>query len=67
MLRTPKGSEGWFWYIPLHDDRISVGVVGPFDYLFKGRESHEQTYQEEVEARGVEPLTFSLRTRRSTN
>ncbi len=40
--------QGWFWYIPQHDDTISVGVVGPFDYLFKGRGSHEQTYNEEV-------------------
>jgi flavin-dependent dehydrogenase len=42
--------KGWFWYIPQHDDVVSVGVVAPFDYLFKGRGSHEQTYQEEVEA-----------------
>jgi len=41
--------QGWFWYIPLHNDRVSVGVVAPFDYLFKGRISHERTYQEEVE------------------
>jgi flavin-dependent dehydrogenase len=27
---------------------VSVGVVAPFDYLFKGRESHEHTYQMEV-------------------
>jgi flavin-dependent dehydrogenase len=40
--------QGWFWYIPQHDDTISVGVVAPFDYLFKGRGSHEQTYNEEV-------------------
>ncbi len=40
---------GWFWYIPLHDDLISVGVVGPFDYLFKGRGSREETYHEEVD------------------
>jgi flavin-dependent dehydrogenase len=40
--------QGWFWYIPLHDDRVSVGVVAPFDYLFKDRTSHEQTYGEEV-------------------
>jgi len=40
---------GWFWYIPLHDNRVSVGIVAPFDYLFKGRGTHEQTYQEEVE------------------
>jgi flavin-dependent dehydrogenase len=48
VLQTAN-RQGWFWYIPLHDDRISVGVVGPFDYLFKGRGSHEQTYREEVE------------------
>lgn len=42
--------QGWFWYIPQHDDTVSVGVVAPFDYLFKNRGSHEQTYNEEVEA-----------------
>lgn len=42
--------QGWFWYIPQHDDTISVGVVAPFDYLFKGRGSHAQTYKEEIEA-----------------
>ncbi len=41
--------KGWFWYIPLHDNRVSVGVVAPFDYLFKGRGSHEEVYNEEVE------------------
>jgi flavin-dependent dehydrogenase len=42
--------QGWFWYIPQHDDTVSVGVVAPFDYLFKGRGSHAATYDEEVEA-----------------
>lgn len=41
--------KGWFWYIPLHDNIASVGVVAPFDYLFKGRGSYAQTYDEEVE------------------
>jgi flavin-dependent dehydrogenase len=41
--------NGWFWYIPLHDNIVSVGVVAPFDYLFKGRGSYPQTYEEEVE------------------
>lgn len=41
---------GWWWYIPQHDDTISVGVVGPFDYLFKDRGGHEQVYDEEVAA-----------------
>jgi flavin-dependent dehydrogenase len=41
--------KGWFWYIPLHDNVVSVGVVAPFDYLFKGRTNYARTYDEEVE------------------
>jgi flavin-dependent dehydrogenase len=49
VIQTP-GKEGWFWNIPLHDNIVSLGVVAPFDYLFKGRKGdHEQTYQEEVD------------------
>src|SRR5690242_6047900 len=42
--------QGWWWYIPQHDNTVSVGVVAPFDYLFKGRGSHERVYEEEVAA-----------------
>jgi flavin-dependent dehydrogenase len=48
VIQTPD-RKGWFWYIPLHDDIVSLGIVAPFDYLFKGRHGHEQTYHEEVE------------------
>lgn len=48
VLQTTH-KKGWFWYIPLHDNKVSVGVVAPFDYLFKGRISHEQTFNDEVE------------------
>jgi flavin-dependent dehydrogenase len=48
VIQTPN-KQGWFWYIPQHNNIMSVGVVGPFDYLFKGRGSHEQTYLEEVD------------------
>ena len=41
--------NGWFWYIPQHDNIVSVGVVGPFDYLFKGRTNYARTYDQEVE------------------
>ena len=41
--------QGWFWYIPLHNNIVSVGVVAPFDYLFKGRTNYAQTYEQEVE------------------
>jgi flavin-dependent dehydrogenase len=50
MVLQTVTKNGWFWYIPLHDDIVSVGVVAPFDYLFKGRNGHEQTYHEEVES-----------------
>jgi len=40
--------QGWFWYIPLHSNVVSVGVVAPFDYLFKGRTNYAETYEEEV-------------------
>src|SRR5262245_18017698 len=50
MVIQTTNRKGWWWYIPQHDDTISVGVVAPFDYLFKGRGSHEEIYQEEVEA-----------------
>src|SRR5206468_11064393 len=26
VIQTPN-KQGWFWYIPLHDTRVSVGVV----------------------------------------
>src|SRR5688500_14213221 len=51
MVLQTADRQGWFWYIPLHDDIVSVGVVAPFDYLFKNRSgSHEGTYREEVDA-----------------
>ena len=49
VLQTPD-KRGWFWYIPQHNDQVSVGVVRPFEDLFRGRGSHEQVYSEEVEA-----------------
>jgi flavin-dependent dehydrogenase len=50
VLQT-EGKQGWFWYIPLHDDIMSVGVVADYGYLFKNRDgkNHEQIYQEEVD------------------
>jgi flavin-dependent dehydrogenase len=47
VLQTPDPG-GWFWYIPLHDNIVSVGVVGPSDELLKRRGGFAQTYDEEV-------------------
>jgi len=49
MVLQTTNKLGWFWYIPLHDDMVSVGIVGPFDYLFKNRGTREETYHEEVD------------------
>ncbi|MBA4030656.1 MAG: NAD(P)/FAD-dependent oxidoreductase [Planctomyces sp.] len=32
-----EGKRGWFWYIPLHDNITSVGVVSDYTHLFKNR------------------------------
>jgi flavin-dependent dehydrogenase len=48
MVLQTANKNGWFWYIPLHNNIVSVGVVAPFDYLFKGRTNYAQTYEEEV-------------------
>jgi len=50
--------KGWFWFIPLHDDVVSIGVVAGHDYLFKNRASKdlETIYMEEVaRCPGVQP------------
>jgi len=50
QVMQTQGKQGWFWYIPLHNNIVSVGVVAPFDYLFVNRESKdlEKVYFEEV-------------------
>jgi len=50
VLRTPPGSNGWFWYIPLENDITSVGVVADPDYLHKGRgKDLVKIFYEEIE------------------
>ena len=51
MVLQTASRNGWFWYIPLHNNIVSVGVVAPFDYLFKNRNGagdYARTYREEV-------------------
>ncbi|MCX6379482.1 MAG: tryptophan 7-halogenase, partial [Armatimonadetes bacterium] len=49
LVIQTKGKKGWFWYIPLHNDIMSVGIVRAFDELFAGNRDHEVIYKEEVE------------------
>jgi flavin-dependent dehydrogenase len=58
LVIQTTGKHGWFWYIPLHDDILSVGVVASYDYLFKDRgdKDLETIYFEEVAAcPGLQP------------
>jgi flavin-dependent dehydrogenase len=58
LVIQTQSRNGWFWYIPLHDDILSVGVVASYDYLFKSRPDKdlESIYFEEVAAcPGVQP------------
>jgi len=50
VLRTPLGSNGWFWYIPQENDITSVGVVADPEYLVKDRgQDLAKIFFEEVE------------------
>jgi flavin-dependent dehydrogenase len=51
LVIQTEGKHGWFWYIPLHNNIVSVGVVASWDYLFTSRPSknHEAIYFEEVD------------------
>jgi flavin-dependent dehydrogenase len=50
VLRTPPGTGGWFWYIPLENDITSVGIVADPGYLVKGRgQDLAKIYYEEIE------------------
>jgi len=50
LILQTSHPKTWFWYIPLPDDGVSVGVVGPVDHLLKQRSGDpQQVYDEEVE------------------
>ena len=40
--------KGWFWYIPLPDDTVSVGIVAERDYLFRHSRDRETIFQNEI-------------------
>ena len=49
VLYTPDG-RGWFWYIPLPHNRVSVGIVGPPDILFARPGEAEATLNAAIES-----------------
>lgn len=40
--------KNWFWYIPLQDNIVSVGLVGDKDYLFDDTKDLHTIFQREV-------------------
>jgi flavin-dependent dehydrogenase len=41
--------RGWFWYIPLKDDVVSVGIVAEKDYLFSDSKDPAEIMRREIE------------------
>ena len=42
--------KGWFWYIPLPDDIVSVGVVAEKDYLYRDTRDPAEIFAREAAA-----------------
>lgn len=50
LILHTENKDSWFWYIPLPDDRVSVGVVGSIDYLLQSRDDEPQKiFNDELE------------------
>jgi len=43
IARMPD--DGWFWYIPLHEDKVSVGVVAQADSLLLGESDPQEIFE----------------------
>lgn len=41
--------KGWFWYLPLADDIVSVGVVADPDYLYRDTREPAEIFEREVQ------------------
>jgi flavin-dependent dehydrogenase len=44
MVLQTADKSGWFWYIPLHHDIVSVGIVAPARTMLKTHAPREQIY-----------------------
>jgi flavin-dependent dehydrogenase len=42
--------KGWFWYIPLHSDIVSVGVVGEPSYIYRDTRDADAIFAREAKA-----------------
>lgn len=59
VIYQTAGKDSWFWFIPLPNDRASVGVVGDIDHLIQGRDGDATAiFYEELDK--CEPLKERL-------
>ncbi len=49
IIMHTHDKRAWFWYIPLSDERVSVGLVSDNDYLLKGRGTPQEVFAEELQ------------------
>ncbi len=49
QVLSTAGRRGWFWYIPLHNNLVSVGVVSSIEALFGDGRTREQVYLEQLD------------------
>jgi flavin-dependent dehydrogenase len=50
VIYQTEGKDSWFWFIPLPDDRASVGVVGDITHLIQARDGDATTiFYEELD------------------
>ena len=50
LILHTRTKDAWFWYIPLADDVVSVGVVGDIGYLLQERTgTPQEIFEEELE------------------
>lgn len=49
IIYHTENQDSWFWYIPLPNDIVSVGVVGSIDYLLQRRnDDPSKIFQDEL-------------------
>lgn len=48
LLLQTRDRKSWFWYVPLSDDLVGVGVVAGVEHLLRGRGRPEAVFEEEL-------------------
>lgn len=59
LILHTRTKDAWFWYIPLADDVVSVGVVGDIGYLLQKRAgTPQEIFEEELDR--CPPMKYRL-------